>query len=323
MRWKRGRSHAGRHRPARPRRRRRRWRSAADRPVGGGLGLVGVIVFLRDPGARRRRRGPSRFARGLRRPGGRSPAGEAPIPASQDPDRDLRDFSAYVFTDAQDTLDRDLPRGRAGPTSGRSSCSTAAASTRAGCGPRPPPSGRSTAPPTSASTSTSPSTATWSAARRARATSRGRTSSRTRSATTSSSQLGTSGEVRRAPARTPATRNELSVRLELQADCYAGVWAHAVFEAGAARAGRRRRGVPRGEAVGDDRLQRSAGRRRQPGRLHARHLGAAAALVRRAAARRASPAPATRSARTRSDRRRPWHATTRAPARRSRPPRAG
>ena len=40
------------------------------------------------------------FGSGLQAPGAENPE---PIPADQDPDRELRDFSAYVITDAQDT----------------------------------------------------------------------------------------------------------------------------------------------------------------------------------------------------------------------------
>ena len=55
--------------------------------------------------------------------------------------------------------------------------------------------------------------------------------------------------------------NQLSVRLELQADCYAGVWAHRADKyAGILEAGDAEEALGAASAVGDDMLQRSAGR---------------------------------------------------------------
>jgi predicted metalloprotease len=75
---------------------------------------------------------------------------------------------------------------------------------------------------------------------------------------------GTSEEVRRQQARVSKTQgNQLSVRLELQADCYAGVWAKRANEDNIARNGRPllepgdvEEGLAAANAIGDDTLQR-------------------------------------------------------------------
>ena len=66
--------------------------------VPGGLGLAGVIVFvlLQVLGGGGGYSVPSGFEDGTSAPDGGA------IPASQDPERDLRDVSAYVFGNAQD-----------------------------------------------------------------------------------------------------------------------------------------------------------------------------------------------------------------------------
>ena len=70
--------------------------------------------------------------------------------------------------------------------------------------------------------------------------------------------LGTSDEVGRLEQKEPDDANELSVRLELQADCYAGVWSHSVRAAGDLEKGDIEEALGAAEAVGDDRLQRQA-----------------------------------------------------------------
>jgi len=78
--------------------------------------------------------------------------------------------------------------------------------------------------------------------------------------------LGTSGKVQTARRSLgEAAGNKLSVRLELQADCYAGVWAHhANRSRQLLEAGDVEEGLAAASAIGDDRLQREASGRVSP-----------------------------------------------------------
>ena len=49
--------------------------------------------------------------------------------------------------------------------------------------------------------------------------------------------------------------NELSVRLELQADCFAGLWGRSAYDQGLLEEGDLEEGITAAEAVGDDRIQ--------------------------------------------------------------------
>jgi predicted metalloprotease len=76
--------------------------------------------------------------------------------------------------------------------------------------------------------------------------------------------VGTSAEVRRAQQQRPDLANELSVRLELQADCYAGVWGNSTARRELLQHGDVVEGLAAASAVGDDRIQRQATGRVNP-----------------------------------------------------------
>jgi predicted metalloprotease len=68
--------------------------------------------------------------------------------------------------------------------------------------------------------------------------------------------LGIEREVRRLQADRPDAANDLSVRMELQADCLAGVWGHSTAQRGILEEGDVEEGLNAAAAIGDDRIQR-------------------------------------------------------------------
>ena len=216
----------------------------------GGLGLVGVIIFVAFQllGGGAAYSVPSGFDDGT------PAAGGSGIPAGQDPDRDLKAFSANVFASAQRTWERTFAAEGRPYRRAKLYLYTAAIDT--GCG--------------SATSAVGPfycpadghvyldlsfyrdmqqqlgadGDFAWAYVI---AHEVGHHVQR---------ELGTSDKVRGLERDSPDQRNQLSVRLELQADCYAGVWARSVLEAGDLDDTDIPEAMRAAEAVGDDRLQK-------------------------------------------------------------------
>jgi predicted metalloprotease len=75
--------------------------------------------------------------------------------------------------------------------------------------------------------------------------------------------LGIEPRMRAEQRADPRRRNDLSIRLELQADCFAGLWAHSTAERQKLDPGDIQAGLGAAAAIGDDRLQKAA-----TGRVH-------------------------------------------------------
>ncbi|MFL5614484.1 MAG: neutral zinc metallopeptidase [Gemmatimonadaceae bacterium] len=70
--------------------------------------------------------------------------------------------------------------------------------------------------------------------------------------------LGIDAQARRLQSDNPGSANAVSVRLELQADCFAGIWGHTTEQRRLLDQGDIEEGLNAAAAVGDDRLQRAA-----------------------------------------------------------------
>ena len=242
-------------------------RSAGGLPIpgsiaglGGGAGLIVVIVIVAINAFSGSGGGsgvdlPAAFNDALGVPGAENPQG---IPPGEDPQADLKDFSAYVFNDAQDvwsaTLREDGDRYRDAQLYLYSN-----AVRTNGCG--------------SATSAVGPfycpaddrvylDLSFYDDMERQLGASGDFAWAYVIAHEIGhhvQNLTGTSAKVDQLIRENPDQANDLSVRQELQADCYAGIWASTVFAEGDLEDGDLEEAFNAAESVGDDRLQRQAG----------------------------------------------------------------
>jgi uncharacterized protein len=76
--------------------------------------------------------------------------------------------------------------------------------------------------------------------------------------------IGIESKVRQFQSQNPGSTNAMSVKMELQADCLAGVWAHTTQQRGLLEAGDVQSALGAASAVGDDHIQQMTRGRVQP-----------------------------------------------------------
>jgi hypothetical protein len=76
--------------------------------------------------------------------------------------------------------------------------------------------------------------------------------------------LGIDDKVRRMQQENPGQANAIQVKMELQADCFAGIWANSTDSRKLLESGDVEEALGAAAAIGDDRLQRQAGARVNP-----------------------------------------------------------
>ena len=222
--------------------------------IPGGLGLVGVLVFV----AFQLLSGGSGYAVPNAFDDGAQAPGAQPIPAGQDPERELRDFSEYVFDSAQSTWSR---------TSGgyrdaklylyRDAVSTGCGSASSAVGPFYCPADERVYLDLSFYADMkqqlgAPGDFAWAYVIAHEVGHHVQ------------NLLGIDEQVQQMVRDDPSRAGDLSIRQELQADCFAGVWGRAAQGAGVLEAGDLEEGIAAAAAVGDDRIQEAATGRVNP-----------------------------------------------------------
>ena len=225
--------------------------------VGGGVGVVGLLIFLAiqllGGGGGSGFDVTQVFGPAVQAPGAANPQ---PIPRSEDPQRQLKDFSVYVFEDTQKTWSQIFRDSNERYSNAKLVLYSGAVQT--GCG--------------GASSAVGPFYCpadgrvyldlSFYEEMRAQLQAPGDFAWAYVIAHEMGhhvqDEIGTSDQVDSERRQNPGEANALSVRLELQADCYAGVWASTVYKQGDLQQGDLQEAFTASEAVGDDRLQRQA-----------------------------------------------------------------